>query len=267
MPNSKEEVRGFIRENYAKIAQGAQASCCGGGCSCSAGDAAALLGYSEEELANVPLASNMGLGCGNPIAIAALKEGETVLDLGSGGGFDCFLARRQVGETGCVIGVDMTPDMIALSRKNAADMRYTNVEFRLGEIEHLPVADASVDAIISNCVINLSLDKEQVFREAYRALKPGGRLSTSDVVATAVIPQDVMQDLALIAGCVGGAEHVDAIEAMLRRVGFSDIKLTPKDNSKEIISSWVPGGNIEDFVASYIIEAVKSCCCDSGCSC
>ena len=265
MPNSKEEVRGFIRENYANIARGAQASCCGGGCSCGVEEASALLGYSEGDLASVPLASNMGLGCGNPLAIAALKEGETVLDLGSGGGFDCFLARRQVGETGRVIGVDMTPDMIALARKNAGAMGYENVEFRLGEIEHLPVADNSVDAIISNCVINLSLDKEQVFRDAYRVLKPGGRLSTSDVVATAEIPVDIMQDLTLIAGCIGGAERVDRIEAMLQNAGFIDIRLSPKDNSKEIVRSWSPGDNVEDFIASYIIEATKPCC--SGCCC
>ena len=265
MPNSKEDVRAFIRKNYAKIARGSGASCCGGGCDCGAGDAAALLGYSEGDLADAPAASNMGLGCGNPLAIAALKEGETVLDLGSGGGFDCFLARRQVGETGRVIGVDMTPDMIALARKNAADMGCTNVEFRLGEIEHLPVADNSVDAIISNCVINLSMDKAQVFREAYRVLKPGGRLSTSDVVATAELPVDIMQDLALIAGCIGGAEHVDRLEAMLQQAGFQDIRMTPKDNSREIVSSWSPEDHVEDYIASYIIEAVKPCCSGDCC--
>ena len=257
MPNSKEEVRGFIRENYARIARGTQASCCGGSGCCDVSEASAKLGYSEDDLSGVPLASNMGLGCGNPIAIAALKEGETVLDLGSGGGFDCFLARKQVGETGRVIGVDMTPDMIALARKNAADAGYSNVEFRLGEIEHLPVADGTVDAIISNCVINLSLDKEQVFREAFRVLKPGGRISTSDVVATAEIPVDIMQDLALIAGCIGGAEHVGRLEEMLQQAGFQDIRMTPKDNSKEIVSSWSPDNNVEDYIASYIIEAVK----------
>lgn len=263
MVSNKEEIRDFIRKNYAEVAQkGSEGGCCGGGCSCSGApldisEASMKIGYSQSDLSNVPSESNMGLGCGNPIAIAALKEGEVVLDLGSGGGFDCFLARRLVGETGYVIGVDMTPDMIKLARKNADNSGYTNVEFRLGEIEHLPVADSSVDAIISNCVINLSLDKEQVFKEAFRVLKPGGRLSTSDVVATAQLPENIKQDLALIASCIGGAEYVEDIKMMLQNAGFKNIRMTPKDNSREIINSWVPGKNIEDFVASYIIEATK----------
>jgi len=263
MINNKEEIRDFIRKNYTEVAQkGSEGGCCGGGCSCSGapldiGEASIKIGYSQGDLSNVPPESNMGLGCGNPIAIAALKEGEVVLDLGSGGGFDCFLARRQVGETGYVIGVDMTPDMIKLARKNVENSGYTNVEFRLGEIEHLPVADSTVDAIISNCVINLSLDKEQVFKEAFRVLKPGGRLSTSDVVATAQLPENIKQDLALIASCIGGAEYVEDIKVMLQNAGFKNIRMTPKDNSREIINSWAPGKNIEDFVASYIIEATK----------
>jgi len=263
MTNNKEEIREFIRNNYAEVAQkGSEGGCCGGGCSCSGSlvdisEISAKIGYTEGDLLNVPSEANMGLGCGNPIAIAALKEGEVVLDLGSGGGFDCFLARRQVGETGYVIGVDMTPDMIKLARNNAEKSGYTNVEFRLGEIEHLPVADSSVDVIISNCVINLSLDKEQVFKDALRVLKAGGRLSTSDVVATAQLPQTIKEDLALIASCIGGAEYVGDIHAMLQKVGFKDIRLTPKDNSKEIVKSWAPDQNIEEFVASYIIEATK----------
>lgn len=215
------------------------------------------IGYTEGDLSNVPPEANMGLGCGNPIAIAALKEGEVVLDLGSGGGFDCFLAKRQVGETGYVIGGDMTPDMIKLARKNAEKSGYTNVEFRLGEIEHLPVADSSVNVIISNCVINLSLDKEQVFKEAFRVLKPGGRLSTSDVVATAQLPQNIKQDLSLIASCIGGAEYGEDIKVMMQNAGFKDIRMTPKDNSREIVKAWAPDKNIEDFVASFIIEATK----------
>jgi len=261
--SNKEETRGFIRSRYADIAANNSAGCgCGAGCcgnspSLTANDISKSIGYSDEDVTGIPDAANMGLGCGNPIAIAALKEGETVLDLGSGGGFDCFLARRQVGETGTVIGVDMTPDMIKLARNNAEQSGFTNVEFRLGEIEHLPVADNSVDVIISNCVINLSLDKEQVFRDAYRVLKPGGRLSIADVVATAELPEAVKQDLKLLSGCIAGAEHVDTIRLMLREAGFVNIVLTPKDNSREIISSWVPGKNLEDYVASYIIEANK----------
>ena len=269
MADRNEEVRQFIRERYAGVAKGAQSSCCGGGCSCGGPqETAALLGYDEGDLSNAPSASNMGLGCGNPIAIAALKAGETVLDLGSGGGFDCFLARKQVGETGQVIGVDMTPDMIALARKNAAEMGYTNVGFRLGEIEHLPVADGSVDAIISNCVINLSLDKEQVFREMFRVLRPGGRISTSDVVAIAEIPQGLRDDFGMIASCIGGAEHIDIIKAMLQEVGFGDIRLYPKENSAEIVNSWLPEGGLDSYIASYIMEAVKpGCCCAGGCCC
>jgi arsenite methyltransferase len=173
------------------------------------------------------------------------------------GGFDCFLARAQVGETGHVIGVDMTPEMVKLARENAQKSGYTNVEFRLGEIEHLPVADESVDVIISNCVINLSLEKEQIFKEAYRVLKPGGRISISDIVATAEMPEQIRQDLTMMTGCIAGAEHVENIRTMLQNAGFKDIKLTPKDNSREILKSWVPGRNVEDFVSSYIIEAIK----------
>lgn len=263
MEKNKEEIRNFIRKNYTEVAQkGFEGGCCSGGCSCSVdpldiSETSIKIGYTEADLSNVPPEANMGLGCGNPIAIAALQEGEVVLDLGSGGGFDCFLARMKVGEAGYVIGVDMTPDMISLARKNAAKSGYTNVEFRLSEIEHLPVADSSIDVIISNCVINLSLDKEQVYKEAFRVLKPGGRLSTSDVVATAQLPQNVKQDLALIASCIGGAGYVEDIKAMLQNVGFKEIRMTPKDNSREIVKAWAPDKNIEDLVASYIIEAIK----------
>ncbi len=263
MSNNKEDIRDFIRKNYSKVAEkGSEGGCCSGGCSCTGtpvdiSNISNKIGYTEEDLSNVPIEANMGLGCGNPIAIAALKEGEVVLDLGSGGGLDCFLARNQVKDTGYVIGVDMTPDMIKLARKNAEESGYTNIEFRLGEIEHLPLSDSSVDVIISNCVINLSLDKKQVFKEAFRVLKPGGRLSMSDVVATAEIPQKIKQDLELIASCIGGAEYYEDIKEMMHGVGFKDIHMTPKDNSREIIKSWTPEKNIEDFVASYIIEAIK----------
>lgn len=260
---NKEELRDKIRKNYSKFAlQGASGCGCSSGCcsndtSYDVNEITKSLGYSEEDLSSMPDNANMGLGCGNPIAIASLKEGETVLDLGSGGGFDCFLARRQVGETGLVIGVDMTPEMIRLARSNVQKSGYSNVEFRLGEIEHLPVADSSVDVIISNCVINLSLDKQKVFNEAYRVLKSGGRLSISDIVATAELPDDIKEDIAMLAGCVAGAEHISIIREMLLKAGFRNIKLVPKDNSKEILSTWVPGKNIEDYVASYIFEAMK----------
>ena len=260
----KEELRDQIRENYSQVAlKGSSGCCCSPGCcgvdpAFDVNTAAKNLGYSEEDLQNMPDQANMGLGCGNPLAIASLQEGDIVLDLGSGGGFDCFLARRQVGDSGYVIGVDMTPEMIKLARKNAWESGYQNVEFRLGEIEHLPVANDAVDVIISNCVINLALEKQQVFNEAYRVLKPGGRISISDVVATAKIPECIKDDLTSLAGCIAGAEYVGSIENMLKNSGFINIHMVPKNNSKDIIKNWVPGKNAEDFVASYIIEAQKS---------
>lgn len=260
---SKEEIRDIIRKNYSQVAlKGSGGGCCSGGCSCNGPqlnikEASIKLGYSENELNDAPVELNMGLGCGNPTAIAALKEGETVLDLGSGGGFDAFLAREQVGNTGYVIGVDMTPEMIKLARKNAEESGYENLEFRLGEIEYLPVADKTVDVIISNCVINLALEKQQVFHEAYRVLKPGGRICISDVVATAEIPESIKNDLESLAGCIAGAEYVGNIENMLMNAGFVNIRMTPKDNSREIIKSWVPDKNAEEYVASYTIEAEK----------
>lgn len=259
----KEKIRKAVRDNYSKVAlKGSTGGCCSGGSSCCGSsndikESSLRIGYSSKEISGVPTESNMGLGCGNPIAIASLKEGETVLDLGSGGGFDCFLASRQVGEKGLVIGVDMTPDMIALARKNAEEDGYKNVEFRLGEIEHLPVANDSVDVIISNCVINLSPDKDKVFKETYRVLKAGGRLSISDVVATAELPDDIKQDLQMLAGCIAGAEYVENIRRMLEEASFKDIILTPKDNGQEIVRSWAPDRNVEDYVTSYIIEAKK----------
>lgn len=264
MTMNKEKIRESIRKNYAEVAikstQGGcccSSVCCGGDTSVDIGEASKRIGYSEEDLSIVPGEANMGLGCGNPIAIASIKEGQIVLDLGSGGGFDCFLARNQVGDSGYVIGVDMTPEMIKLARNNAEKVGYSNIEFRLGEIEHIPVADASVDIIISNCVINLSLDKMKVFNDAYRVLKEGGRLSISDIVATAQLPENIKKDLALVSGCIGGAEYVEDIRIMLQNAGFQEIKLTPKDNSREIINSWIPDKNVEDFVSSFIIEAIK----------
>ena len=225
-------IRQAVLENYSEVAKrggggcGPATGCCGGGAETIS--ISKQIGYSEEELSSVPAGADMGLGCGNPQAIASLKPGETVLDLGSGGGFDCFLAARQVGETGHVIGVDMTPEMVRKARSNAPksaqQAAISNVEFRLGEIEHLPVADRSVDAIISNCVINLSPDKAAVFREAFRVLKPGGRLAVADIVATAALPEDARKDLALISGCVGGAASMDEMETFLREARLESVE-------------------------------------------
>jgi ubiquinone/menaquinone biosynthesis C-methylase UbiE len=215
------------------------------------------LGYSNEDLSGVVEGANLGLGCGNPTAIGNLQKGEITLDLGSGGGFDCFLAAKKVGDKGRVIGVDMTPEMLARARENAVKMGTTNVEFRLGEIEHLPVADSSVDVIISNCVVNLSPDKRQVFKDAYRVLKPGGRLVISDVVATAEMPDKMHEQAALLTGCIAGAEHIDKIRDLLEEVGFVEVKIELKARSKELVSGWFPGSGAENYVASADIEALK----------
>ncbi len=265
-----------VRSAYAKVAQ---ADNSGGGCGvesscCGVSDDAAIntlistrLGYSADELAAVPSGADMGLGCGNPKAIAALKSGEVVVDLGAGGGFDCFLAAREVGTTGHVIGIDMTPDMLSKARNNAAKGKFTNVEFRLGEIEHLPVADDTVDVIISNCVINLSPDKPQVFREAFRVLKAGGRLAISDVVASTELPEEMRNDEQLIAGCMGNASLIEDLQAMITEAGFTQVRIAPKDESREFIRDWAPGSGVEDYVVSATIEAVKpgGTCCGSCC--
>jgi SAM-dependent methyltransferase len=215
------------------------------------------MGYTEGEIATAPDGANLGLGCGNPQAIASLRQGETVVDLGSGAGFDCFLAARQVGDSGQVIGVDMTPEMISKARENAATAGATNVSFRLGEIEHLPVADETVDVIISNCVINLSPEKPDVFNDAFRVLRSGGRLAVADVITTAPLPESVLQDLRAYTGCVSGAVSADDIEAMLAEAGFVDIRISPKDESRELVREWSSGANLEDYVVSALIEARK----------
>jgi SAM-dependent methyltransferase len=260
-----DEIRSAVREAYGKIAASgrAVAGCCATSCCTpstgapTAGRTSKSLGYSDEELTGAPDGSNLGLGCGNPQAIAALKPGETVLDLGSGGGFDCFLAARQVGSTGSVIGVDMTPEMVTLARENAAKAKTTNVDFRLGEIERLPVADETADAVLSNCVINLSPDKPAVYREAFRVLKAGGRLAISDVVATAPLPEGIRRDVELHVGCVAGAATIDELEVILADVGFREIRIRPKEGSREAIQGFMPGTGIEDYVVSATIEAKK----------
>jgi len=252
--SSPETIRDEVRERYGATARGAS-SVCGDSCCTSTG--ADRLGYSSDDKAAAPEAADLGLGCGNPIAIASLKEGQVVLDLGSGAGFDCFLAARAVGPSGRVIGVDMTHDMLAKARKNARKNAFTNVEFRLGEIEALPVADSSVDVIISNCVINLSPEKPRVFREAFRVLKPGGRLAVADVVATAPLPDDIKTDWSAYTGCMAGASQINHLEAMLRDAGFEEIQIAPKDASRSFIREWLPGKRIEDYLVSAAIEATK----------
>lgn len=259
-----DEIRQAVRKNYGEIAQSSSescgsspAACCGDGNKPSAADVSARIGYPAEDLADLPEGANMGLGCGNPHAIASLKAGEVVLDLGSGGGIDCFLAAKAVGDKGRVIGVDMTPEMISKSREYAEKAKFSNVEFRLGEIEHIPAADNSVDVIMSNCVINLSPDKPSVFRDAFRVLKKGGRLAVTDVVATAAMPDDVRENIELLAGCVAGAAQIDELKVMLEESGFSSIRINPKEESKEVIREWFPESRLEDYVVSATIEAVK----------
>jgi arsenite methyltransferase len=267
-----DETRAIVREHYGQIARAPKTggNCAPGCCGTSPDGYSQTLGYTSGDSASVPDGADLGLGCGNPTAIAALRPGETVLDLGSGAGFDCFLAARQVGPTGRVIGVDMTADMISKARANAAKVNAENVEFRLGEIEHLPVRDGTVDAILSNCVINLSPEKSAVFREAFRVLRAGGRLAISDVVATAPIPVELQTQAAALAGCVSGAAHIDDVRAMLRDVGFTEIEVRIAPQSAEVVGSWLPG--IERFVASATIEArkpgpqAKSCCGPECCA-
>lgn len=215
-------IRSAVRESYARVAT-TGAPCCG--TSRCTGETGRHIGYTDEEMHAVPDGANLGLGCGKPTAIASLKEGETVIDLGSGGGFDCFLASSQVGPGGCVIGVDMTAEMLSLARENARKGEYGNVEFRLGEIENLPVADNTADVVISNCVINLSPDKNRVFREAFRTLKPGGRLMVSDIVLLRDLPVEIRNSVEAYVGCVAGAVSRDTYLAGIRDAGFRDVNI------------------------------------------
>ena len=224
----KENIKKEVRKRYAKVAK-TNGSCCASRVSCCSAptdeQVSKTVGYSQEELDTVPVGANLGLGCGNPTALASLKEGERVLDLGSGAGFDCFLASKKVGKSGKVIGVDMTPEMLDKARSNAKKGKHTNVEFRLGEIENLPVADSSVDIIISNCVINLSTNKKRVFEEAYRVLSPNGRLMVSDIVLLKELPKAIQQDMEAYAGCIAGAEIKDKYLDLIRKAGFEEVKV------------------------------------------
>jgi ubiquinone/menaquinone biosynthesis C-methylase UbiE len=249
------DIRDNVREHYAKVAK-SEAGCCESdtsyGCSFSE-----QIGYSKEGLASLPEEAQMGLGCGNPISFAELKTGEVVLDLGSGGGVDCFLASKIVGATGKVIGVDMTAEMISKARKNAASGNYQNVEFRLGEIEHLPAGDNTVDAVISNCVINLSPSKLQVYKEAHRVLKPGGCFAVADMVALRPLPEDLKNDLSAYTGCIAGAELVSQLETWLAEAGFDNIQIRVRQRSREFIQSDAGEGKLDGYIASADVMAFK----------
>jgi arsenite methyltransferase len=257
------QIKEMVRARYGGIAAKArEASCCAPASSSRCGpeatsqDKARRMGYSVAELAAVPEGANLGLGCGNPQAIAAMQPGEIVVDLGSGAGFDCFLAARQVGDVGRVIGVDITHEMLKRARDNAARIGTRNVEFRLGELEHLPIADNTAD-VISNCVINLVPDKAQVFREAFRVLKPGGRLAVSDVINIAPLPAELRADPALLCGCVAGAAPAERIEAWLSEAGFVEVHVTPNFESREMVESWASGRGVEKYIAPAMVEARK----------
>ena len=268
-PKTQDDVRNTVRDHYAKVATAAASGCCAPGCCGSAPDDSLRLGYTNEDLLAVPEGSNMGLGCGNPQALAALQPGETVVDLGSGGGFDCFLAARKVGSGGKVIGIDMTAEMISKARANAEKLAADNVEFRLGEIEYLPIADGTADVILSNCVINLSPSKAQVFRDAFRVLKAGGRLAISDVVALEELPASLREHAETLSGCVAGAATVEDIQNLLAEAGFEKISLAVNPQSRDFIRDWFPGSGAENYVASASIEAIKPsgkvCCGAGGC--
>ena len=254
------KIHDIVRKSYTVVATE--------GCGCSASGCCAPaprdnqtvsqdLGYSVAQLASLPGGANLGLGCGNPQAIASLKPGETVVDLGSGAGIDCFLAAEQVGATGYVIGVDMTAAMLERARANAVEGGYDNVEFRLGEIEHVPVADGTVDVIVSNCVVNLSPDKAAVYRDAFRVLRSGGRIALSDVIARAPIPEVMRADEELLSGCISGAETAEVVLELLTAAGFVDIRVEPKDGSAAFIKDWIPGEDLSAWVVSADIQAVK----------
>jgi len=260
LPDS-EQIRDFVRARYGAIAEQADDTCGCAATGCCCGGAGATygekLGYSAAELAAAPAGADLGLGCGNPLAIASIQPGETVLDLGSGAGFDCFLAARQLAGTGRVIGVDMTAAMVSKARGNARKGGYQNVEFRLGEIEALPVADATIDLILSNCVINLSPEKARVVHEAFRVLKPGGRLAIADVIATKPLPAELKKKLSAIGACIGGATLVGEMRALLAETGFARVDIVAKESSRAYIAEWTDDPTAGEFVVSALITAYK----------
>jgi arsenite methyltransferase len=231
MSTHEKKIKEEVKKHYGKIAEGKRSGCCGGSSCCGSGQTTEIgraIGYQEKEMESVPKGANLGLGCGNPTALASIKEGEIVLDLGSGAGFDAFLASQKVGTRGKVIGVDMTPSMVARAKSNAKKGGYANVEFRLGEIENLPIENKSVDLIISNCVINLSPDKEKVFKESYRVLKNGGRIMVSDLVLAKSLPEKIRKSVAAYVGCIAGAMMEDEYLNAVKKVGFSDVRVMEK---------------------------------------
>lgn len=266
-----DDIKKEVRKSYARAVK-QDSSCCGSEAStCCPGSADTIskrIGYTKKDMKSVPQGANLGLGCGNPVAIASLNPGETVLDLGAGAGFDCFLAANKVGEKGKVIGVDMTPEMIDKARENAEKENYKNVEFRLGEIENLPAADNSVDVIISNCVINLSTDKEKVLKEAYRVLRSGGRIAISDLALKNKLPDNIRKSISAYVGCIGGAVFLDNYRKYVENAGFKNIKFSTNtewgvdnDDLKEAAADVLPEdvdiGKLADYVVSLYIEAIK----------
>lgn len=264
LPDSQDQIRSVVREHYGSIVSDTKTSrCCSSGGSCFGANTtenyAEKLGYTKEDLAAVPDGANLGLGCGNPLAFAMVKPGDTVLDLGSGAGFDAFIAARKVGPQGLVIGVDMTPAMISKAREKAEKGNFANVSFRLGEIEHLPVADSTVDLIISNCVLNLSPAKRQVLAECFRVLKPGGRVVISDIVTEKPLPPEVRNDLAMYAGCLAGATLVADLQTYFNELGYVGVNIEKKPGSDELIGEWAlkAGQPLGQYVYSAIIQAQK----------
>jgi len=256
----KKNIRKVVREGYARIAKQGDPCCAPANPCCgnpdSAEDISKKIGYTEEELKSVPEGSNLGLGCGNPVALASLKEGETVLDLGAGAGFDCFLAANKVGKKGKVIGVDMTPEMLEKARENVEKGGYDNVEFRLGEIENLPVADNSVDAIISNCVINLAPDKRKVFEDAFRVLKPEGRLMVSDIVLLKELPEEIMDSIEAYVGCIAGAILKDEYIKAIEQAGFQDVRI--EDETSFPAENVTNDPTAKEFIEKFNISLEKA---------